>query len=191
MSAAMNECLDTSLIQRAQHRDAQAVDSLFAAAYQQLRKLARARLRSGPRDTLMDSTSLVHEFYLRFAGAERLEIQDRDHFIRYASRAMRCVIVDFVRKRLAARRGGVKERVTLNSQIHGGDADGENEILRIHEALDELATFDAHMAQVVEMRYFAGMTEQEIAQTLGVTDRTVRRKWEKARLLLADALAFG
>jgi RNA polymerase sigma factor (TIGR02999 family) len=184
----MTECFDTNLIQRAQAGDEHAVDSLFGSAYQQLRRLARARLRSGPRDTLLDSTSLVHEFYLRFADAERMDIQDRDHFIRYASRAMRCVIVDFVRKRLSARRGGGKERVTLNSQIDGGVAGGEKEILRIHEALDELATFDAHMAQVVEMRYFAGMTEQEIAQTLGVTDRTVRRKWEKARLLLADAL---
>ena len=184
----MTGYFDASLIQRTQHRDAHAADSLFASAYQQLRMLARARLRSGPRATLLDSTSLVHEFYLRFVGAERMEIQDRDHFIRYASRAMRCVIVDFVRKRLAARRAGGQERVTLNSQMEGGAADGAKEILRIHEALDELATFDADMAQVVEMRYFAGMTEQEIAQTLGVTDRTVRRRWEKARLLLAEAL---
>lgn len=187
----MNDDVDlTHLIHCAQHGDAQAVDSLFAVAYRQLRTLARARLRAARRDTLLNTTSLVHEFYLRFAGAQCLEFQDREHFIRYASRAMRSVIVDCVRKRQAVRRGGGGQHVTLTSQLADGAAAGENEILFVHEALGELAKLNARMAQVVEMRYFAGLTEPQIAQVLSVTDRTVRRDWEKARLLLFEALRW-
>jgi RNA polymerase sigma factor (TIGR02999 family) len=178
----------TDLIHRAQRGDAEAVDALFAATYQELRKLARARLRAGGRDTFLNTTSLVHESYLRLAEAGHMQLQDRLHFIRYAGRAMRSVIVDFVRKRQADRRGGAAVHVTITTGVADGLAAGENEILRVHDALDELAKLDARMAQVVEMRYFAGMTEPEIAQALGVTERTVRRDWEKARLLLSETL---
>ena len=101
---------------------------------------------------------------------------------------MRSVIVDFVREKLAQRRGGDAVHVTLNSEIGDAAGAGESEILKVHEALEELAQHDARLVQVVEMRYFAGMTEIEIAAALGVNDRTVRRDWQKARLLLADAL---
>ena len=101
---------------------------------------------------------------------------------------MRSVIVDFVREKLAQRRGGDALHVTLNSQIGDGPGTGEKEILQVHEALEELAQHDPRLVQVVEMRYFAGMTEEEIAVALGVNDRTVRRDWQKAKLLLADAL---
>ena len=97
------------------------------------------------------------------------------------------MIVDFVRRQQADRRGGAAPHLTLTTQIEGLPS-GENEILRVHEALDEMAALDPRLAQVVEMRYFAGMTEAEIAEVLGVTDRTVRRDWEKARLLLREAL---
>jgi RNA polymerase sigma factor (TIGR02999 family) len=178
----------TDLIQRAQGGDQAALRLVFDAAYDELRALARARLNRGGRGTMLDTTSLVHESYLRFADAGRLRAEDRQHFLRYASHVMRSVIVDFVRGRLTERRGGDAVHVTLNSQV-GIPADaGENEILRVHEALEELAQHDARMVQVVEMRYFAGMTETEIAGALGVTDRTVRRDWEKARLLLVDFL---
>ena len=103
---------------------------------------------------------------------------------------MRSVIVDLVRQRQSDRRGGDAAFVTLTTQLGSALAgeDGEREILRVHEALDELQSVDARMAQVVEMRYFAGMTETEIAAALGVTDRTVRRDWQQARLFLAEAL---
>jgi RNA polymerase sigma factor (TIGR02999 family) len=178
----------TDLIRRAQDGDEAALRIVFDATYAELRVLARARLRKGSRHTLLDTTSLVHEAFLRFADAGRLHIGDRQHFLRYASHVMRSVIVDFVREKLAERRGGNAVHVTLNSEIgEAGDA-GENEILKVHEALEELAHHDARLVQVVEMRYFAGMTETEIAVALGINDRTVRRDWQKARLLLADAL---
>jgi RNA polymerase sigma factor (TIGR02999 family) len=100
---------------------------------------------------------------------------------------MRSVIVDLVRERRAERRGGDVRHVTLNTQADSPDG-AEEEILRVHEALDDLARYDERLVRVVEMRYYVGMTEAEIADALGITDRTVRRDWEKARLLLAEAL---
>lgn len=178
----------TDLIRRAQDGDEAALRFVFDATYAELRGLARARLRKGHRSTLLDTTSLVHEAFLRFADAGRLHIGDRKHFLRYASHVMRSVIVDFIRERLAQRRGGDAVHVTLNSEIGDATSAGESEILKVHDALEVLAQHDARLVQVVEMRYFAGMTEAEIAIVLGVNDRTVRRDWHKARLLLADAL---
>jgi len=178
----------TELIHRAEKGDAEAADGLFAATYAELRKLARGRLRSGGRHTFLDTSSLVHESYLRFVGAGRLRLEDRVHFMRWAGRVMRSVIVDFARRRNAARRGGRAAHLTLTTEIGAQIPSGEQEILRVHDALEELASLDARLAQVVEMRYFGGMTEQEIAEALGVTDRTVRRDWDKARLLLREAL---
>jgi RNA polymerase sigma factor (TIGR02999 family) len=178
----------TDLIQRAQGGDATALRAMFDATYQDLRRLARQRLARGGRGTLLDTTALVHESFMRFAGAGNLRLEDRHHFMRYAGHVMRSVIVDLVRAGKAARRGGDAAHVTLNTGIGDGVAEGEEQILRVHEALEELSAVDPRMAQVVEMRYFAGMTEEEIAAALGITDRTVRRDWEKARLLLAKAL---
>jgi RNA polymerase sigma factor (TIGR02999 family) len=178
----------TDLIHRAQVGDEAALRSVFDATYDELRAIARARLSSGGRGTFLDTTSLVHESYLRLANVGRLQIEDRQHFLRYASHAMRSVIVDFVRERLAQRRGGDALHITLDTHIGDTTSAGENEILRVHDALAELAQYDARLVQVIEMRYFAGMTEAESADALGVTDRTVRRDWQKARLLLAHAL---
>jgi RNA polymerase sigma factor (TIGR02999 family) len=178
----------TALIQRAAKGDAEAADELFAATYSDLRKLARARLRAGGRNTLLDTSSLVHESFLRFAGSGQLRLQDRIHFMRWAGRVMRSVIVDFARRRQADRRGGGGDHIALTTGIGAQIRDGAQEILRVHDALDEMAKLDARMAQVVELRYFGGMTESEIAEALGVTDRTVRRDWEKARLFLRETL---
>jgi RNA polymerase sigma factor (TIGR02999 family) len=176
----------TDLLYRAQQGDPEAAEALFAATYPELRRLARARLRRGGRGTLLDTTSLVHEWYLRFASARPVRIEDRAHFMRYAGRAMRSVIVDFARRRNAGRRGGAHDHVTLRTD--DGARLGEAEILRVHEALGELEKLDARMAAVVEMRYFGGMNETEIAEALAVTERTVRRDWQKARLWLAESL---
>jgi RNA polymerase sigma factor (TIGR02999 family) len=178
----------TDLIQRARHGDAAALQGVFDVAYTELRSLARVRLRKSGRNALLDTTALVHEAYLRFANAGRLNVDDRAHFLRYASHAMRSVIVDTVRERVAARRGGGAPHVTLNSEVDRPADASETEILRVHEALEELALRDARLVQVVEMRYFAGMTDAEVGAALGLNERTVRRDWEKARLLLAEAL---
>ncbi len=176
------------LIQRAQAGDAGALEQLFAVTYDDLKILARARLRASPKMTVLDTTALVNESYLRLAQSGRLRPQDRAHFVRYAARAMRSVVVDFVRRRAAERRGGDQVRVELTTGVIDTTAEGEDEILKVHEALEQLREMDARAVSVVEMRYFAGMSEVEIAAALGVTERTVRRDWEKARLLLAEAL---
>ena len=178
----------TELIHRAQQGDSTAADALFSATYQHLRKLARARLRSGGRDAVLDTTALVHESYIRLAEGQRIQLSDRLHFLRYAARAMRSVIVDFARKKQADRRGGGALHISTNPEIPDMSGAGEEQIMRVDEALQQLATLDQRLAQVVEMRYFAGMTESEIAEALGITERTVRRDWEKARLLLAQSL---
>jgi RNA polymerase sigma factor (TIGR02999 family) len=168
--------------------DAPHVDALFDATYRELRQLARARLRSGGRNTLLDTTVLVHETWLRLTKANDLKFPDRPRFLVYAGRVMRSIIVDFARQRQTERRGGDAAHVTLTTQLAGGVMAGEDEIVRVHEALEELEKVDQRMARVVEMRYFGGLTEVQIAEALGVTDRTVRRDWEQARLFLADAL---
>ena len=178
----------TELLGRMQAGDAQARDALFDAAYAELRKLARARLRDGGRNTLLDTTSLVHESYLRFVRAGALRAVDRRAFYAYASQVMRTVIVNSARDRLADKRGGPRTPLTLSSDAAAGIADGEQILLSVHEALQDLQQVDARLAQVVEMRYFGGYSENEIAETLGVTVRTVRRDWEKARLLLRASL---
>jgi len=177
----------TVLLRRAERGDDRAVEEIFAATYPELRRLARARLRGGGRSTLLDTTGLVHEWYLRFVRAGALALEDRGHFMRYAGRAMRAVIVDFARRKGAARRGGGVHREPLPTD--GVALPGpSDEIVRVHEALEELGALAPRMVQVVELRYFVGLSEVEIAGALGLSDRTVRREWEKARLWLAEAL---
>jgi RNA polymerase sigma factor (TIGR02999 family) len=178
----------TQLIHRAQDGDRVAADALYASTYADLRRLARSRLRAGRRHTLLDTCALVHESYVRFVKGSHLKIEDRVHFMRWAAQVMRSVIVDFARSRVAARRGGDVARVPFDDELQGA-VNGEEEILSVHQALDRIAAVDQRMAQVVEMRYFAGLNEPEIAQALGVTERTVRRDWHKARLLLREVLA--
>jgi RNA polymerase sigma factor (TIGR02999 family) len=178
----------TVLLERVQAGDPSARDALFAAAYDNLKRLAHARVRGGGRNAELDTTALVHEAYLRFVSGGQLRARDRRAFFAYASRVMRSVIVDSARERLAQRRGGDQAHLTLTTQMADGLAADEEAILRVHEALSVLEAADPRLAQVVEMRYFGGYTEQEIAEALDVTERTVRRDWEKARLLLEVAL---
>jgi RNA polymerase sigma factor (TIGR02999 family) len=162
------------------------LERLFEQLYEPLCGLARSRLTRGGHHTLLDTTGLVHEFYLRLEQAGRVLVNDRHHFMAYAARAMRSVVVDFARRRAAERRGGGAEHVPLTEGI--AESGTEQEILQVHAALETLEKVDPRLVRVVEMRYFAGMTEGEIGEALGITDRTVRRDWEKARLLLASAL---
>ena len=176
------------LIQGVNAGEPGAQERLFAAAYGELRQLARSRLRSGGRNTVLDTTALVHESYLRFIQGGRLRSEDRRAFFAYASRVMRSVIVDAVRERRAERRGGDAEHLTLDTQMKDEIPAGEEAVLRTHEALDVLAQSEPRLAHVVEMRYFGGYSEAEIAEALDVTERTVRRDWQKARLLLSELL---
>ena len=178
----------TQLLRAARGGDAQAADKAFSRVYAELRRLARARLRQHRTMTLLDTTALVHESYLKLVGTEGVAVEDRHHFFAYASRVMRSVIVDFARAKLAERRGGEAEKVVLDTALGERLAAPESDVLRVHEALEALAQADERAARVVEMRYFGGLTEPEIAQVLGLSERTVRRDWEKARLLLLAQL---
>ncbi len=161
---------------------------LFTELYPELRQLAHSRLRRNEPITLLDTTSLVHEAYLRVRRAGRLDLTDRSHFRAYVAHVMRSIVVDLVRQRRAERRGGDQERVTFDTGALVPHRAEEDQIIRVSDALEELAAIDERLVKVVEMRYFGGMSELEIAQDLGVTERTVRRDWEKARILLASAL---
>jgi RNA polymerase sigma factor (TIGR02999 family) len=190
----------TQLLQAASAGKPGAADRVIALLYQQLRTLARGRLRRSGEFTLLDTTALVHEGYLRLqgaygasatagAGAGGPAFADRHHFFAYAARAMHSVVVDLVRARQAERRGAAAEHLRLDTAIADSlAAPQDDEILRVHDALQDLAAVDARLASVVEMRYFGGLSEAEIALTLGITERTVQRDWQKARLLLALAL---
>ena len=177
----------TLLLQKVQAGDTSAREALFAAAYPGLERLARARLRDGGRNTLLDTRGLVHESYLRYVRSGVLRAADRRAFFAFASQVMRSVIVSSARKRAAQKRGAAR-RLTLSTQVAERLPAGEEEILRVHEALESLEAVDARLAQVVQMRYFGGYTEQEIADTLDVTERTVQRLWLKARLMLRAAM---
>jgi len=177
----------TNLLNDARTGEAPAIDRLCSTLYQELHQMARARIRR-ERDTPLGATSLVHETYLRLLKVGRVNTNDRAHFFAYAARVMRSIIVDLVRHRQAERHGGDAKQITLDSHLIGSLHAPEEQIIRVSEALDDLAKVDERLVRIVEMRYFAGLTEQEIAEALGVTDRTVRRAWEKAKLLLAAAL---
>ncbi|MDO9452808.1 MAG: ECF-type sigma factor [Stagnimonas sp.] len=177
----------TQLIEAGTAKGGVESEALFTAAYGELRKLAHSRLsQSGPM-TLLDTTALVNESWLRLSGKDHLQVETRRKFFAYAAQVMRTVIVDLVRERNAERRGGGAKALTLNTAIGDGVAQ-DDEALHVHEALESLAQVEPRLAQVVEMRYFGGLTEVEIGDALGLTERTVRRDWDKARLLLAAML---
>ena len=138
---------------------------------------------------MLDTTALVHESYLRLVQTGELGFDDRRAFFGYASRVMRSVIVDSARARLAERRGGQAEKLTLAASRRSNVAQHDEHILQVHDALEQLEQADARAAQMVEMRYFGGYTDREIADTLDLTERTVQRDWEKARLLLRAMLS--
>lgn len=181
----------TALIHAASQGAEGAVDRLYELLYADLRRIAHARLRGGQGPTLLDTTSLVHESYLRLVKLEQLRLEDRAHFLAYAARVMRSVVVDLVRESRAERRGGDQPMVTFDTQAADAQPASSDEVLQVHEALAELATIDERLVRVVEMRYFVGLDMEEIAQALGVGKRTVERDWEKARSFLYASLKRG
>jgi RNA polymerase sigma factor (TIGR02999 family) len=179
----------TRLLREAGQGDAHASEQVVAMLYADLQRLARSRMRRSGQMTLLDTTALVHESYLRMQGAGALDFGDRKHFLAYASQVMHTVVIDLVRARSAERRGGDNLRVTLNTSVADSVSHSDDELLRVHEALEELLSVDPRLGQVVQMRFFAGLSEREIADCLGVTERTVQRDWQKARMFLASALS--
>ena len=164
------------------------VAALSAAAYEDLRRLARSRLRSSAPLTLLDTSGLVGDTYRRLAQQHNLKIDSRAQFLGYCSRIMRSVIIDLVRERNAERRGGGAPKITLSTAL-GESETADDEPLRIDDALADLAKLEPRLAQVVEMRYFGGYDDEEVAEALGITTRTVQRDWQKARILLQAMLS--
>lgn len=164
-----------------------ATDELFPLLYDELRALAHRHLgRERPGHTL-STTALVHEAYERLVDQTRTEWSDRAHFCAVASQAMRRVLVDYARRRNALKRGGAQQPLPLDERRIDVQAQAEH-LVALDEALDRLGGFDERAAQVVEMRFFGGMTEEEVAEALRVSARTIRRDWVKARAWLFQAL---
>ena len=177
----------TQLLQRARSGDDKAEGQLYEAVYRDLRQIAQRHLR-GPRDPAAPhTTSLVHEAYMRLARAENGDYKDRVHFFAVASRAMRQLLIDHARKRYATKRGGGAIELELSAVDVAGN-DRSSELLMVDEALKRLEAFDPRLAQVVEWRFFGGLTEVEIAEALGLSERTIKRDWRRARAFLAREL---
>ena len=174
----------TVLLARARAGDAQALGAAYSAVYDELKRAARAQLRRMRDD--FQTTALVHEAYLKLGGAQ-LAAQDRNHLLALSARAMRQVLVDDARARKADKRGGGQDALTLTASL-GNAERAAVDVLALDELLGALHTLDERAAQIVELRYFGGYEEAEIAQMLGLSDRTVRRDWRKARAFLLAEL---
>jgi RNA polymerase sigma factor (TIGR02999 family) len=178
----------TEILRRAAAGDRAALDQVFPLVYDQLRRLARGKLAGQPPGRTLSTTVLIHEVYLRLVDQRHLRFEDRARFYAYASSVMRAVLVDEARARGAGKRGGGWTPVELDERHLSVDAQSEL-VLAIHEALSQLAGQDTRLAQLVECRFFGGMTDADVAEALGVTDRTVRREWLKARTWLHSRLS--
>jgi RNA polymerase sigma factor (TIGR02999 family) len=178
----------TVLLEAMRAGEKDAMGRLFALTYDQLRDIAHQRLRNCESGGALNTTALVHECYLRFSKVGSLTLSDRTHFLGYAGRVMRSVIVDFARERLSQRRGAGALFITLGTDIPAEETVSAERLLRIDTVLQQLGESQPRLVQVVELKYFAGFTLEEISQLLGIAPRTVRRDWDRARLLLLAAL---
>ena len=171
-----------SLIASAEQGDRSAADALFTALYRELHDLARRQLSRSPPESTLGTTTLLHEAYLDMAALEGKVFPDRERFMGYAARVMRGLIIDHVRNRKAVKRGG---RFYIGSlEVEAADQADESQLSRISRALDELAAVDPPLAQVVDLKFFCGFSFGEIASMRGLSQRTVQRHWEKARIYL-------
>jgi RNA polymerase sigma-70 factor, ECF subfamily len=173
----------TNLLAALRAGDRSAMDRLMPLVYEDLRQRAHQQLaRAGSSGTL-STTGLVHEAYLKLVHTPNASWEGRNHFFAVAVTAMRSVIVDYARRHLAQKRGGAARQVSLDDRMLRVEQDAE-ELLAIHQALDRLAALDRRLSELVELRFFGGLSVEEAAEVLGVSGRTVKREWSKARTLL-------
>lgn len=177
----------TVLLDAARDGDRTALDRVLSTLYQELHAMARRQL-AGQHGHTLDATALVHEAYLKLIGRREAQFDDRAHFFAYAASAMRSVVVDYARQRMAQKRGGDLHRVTDLPEDIEGSLRLDEDMLGLDTALTRLAAVDEKLAQVVELRYFAGLSELEIAALLKRSERSIRRDWQKARLFLLASL---
>lgn len=181
----------TALLQAVGGGDPVAFHRLFEAVYGELRAIAHRQLRRFSAAETLDTTSLVHEAYLKFSRQEHWSVDNRLHFYRLAARAMRSVVIDRARRRGRRKRGGDQVVMALDEQSLAAPV-GAQELLAVDEALIRLESAEPELAQLVEWRFFAGLSIDEIAGLLGVSDRTVKRRWRSARAFLyQDLVARG
>jgi len=164
------------------------LDSLLPQVYDELRAVAHRQLAVRAGGGTLSTTGLVHEAYLKLAAQARVSWKDRGHFVALAALAMRHVLMDRAKARVAEKRGGERHRITLDESLIPAEEQPEM-LIELSEAIDRLAREEPRLAQVVDCRFFGGMSEEEIAEALGITTRTVKRDWAKARMLLRRALA--
>jgi len=179
----------TLLLQELKRGNQDALNQLVPLVYGELRRLAARYLGAERPGHTLQPTALVHEAYLRLVGQDRAEWKDRAQFMRVAAELMRRILVDYARARAAAKRGGNAVRMEIEGyDLEIGGPQFE-EILAVDEALGRLAELDRRQSQVVELRYFAGLTEDETAEALGIAPRTVRREWRAAAAWLHSELS--
>lgn len=181
----------TVLLRRWSSGDAGALDALLPAVQEELRRLARSYMRRERDGHTLEPTALVNEAYLRLVDQRDVRWASRGHFFAIAAQAMRRVLVDHARGHVAAKRGGGAERVTLSGMADMQPERTGIDVLWLNQALERLAALDARQAQVVELRYFAGMSVEEVADVLEISPATVKREWATAKLWLAHALTTG
>jgi RNA polymerase sigma factor (TIGR02999 family) len=177
----------TRLLAAVRGGDNAAFERLYPMVYDELRRAARRQLAGERMGHTLDTAGLVNEAYLKLVDAPSTPAEGRQHFVRIAARAMRQVLVDHARKRRAEKRGGEWVRTSIESKQLGAAPPAE-EILALDSALDKLGAVDQRLRQIVEYRFYAGLSENEIAELLGVTTRTVQRDWVKARAWLYSEL---
>jgi RNA polymerase sigma factor (TIGR02999 family) len=178
----------SSLLVSAENGDRSAAEALFAALYSELHGMARRELARNGVAVTLGATTLLHEAYLDISGREGVSFPDRSRFMAYAARVMRGLIIEYARNRQALKRGGQFEITALSTDIADGAVD-EQDLTDVGSALDELATIDPALAHVVDLKFFCGFSFSEIAALRGVSERTVQRQWEKARLYLHHAIS--
>ena len=177
----------TDILEDLRHGGRDALDRLLPVVYDELRAIAHRHLATPGRAGTLVTTALVHEAYLKLVDQSSAQWRDRAHFLALASVAMRHVLIDRARERASLKRGGARQRITLEEETIAVD-DQADALLEIDDALEQLAEISPRLARVVECRFYGGLSEDEIAEALGVTVRTVERDWAKARLLLRRTL---
>lgn len=174
-------------IEAADRGDRAAVEQLFGSLYRELHRLAQRQLHRNAGGITLGATTLLHEAYLDLS-AGRADFPDRARFFAYAARAMRGLIIDHVRERRALKRGGEFQFTELNTEVSDSVPQETADLERLNDALEELASADAPLAELVDLKFFCGLTFADIAALRGVSERTVQRDWNKARLYLHDVL---
>ncbi len=180
----------TQLLAGLSQGDQQAAAKLLPLVYEELRSLAAQYMRAERRDHTLQPTALVHEAYVRLIDRRHASWQDRSHFLGVAAQAMRCILVDHARNRRAAKRGGDRRQLLLNEAIDSAEKSDEY-LVALDEALTELAALDSRQAQVVELRFFGGLTVEETAKLLAVSEKTVKRDWAVAKGWLHREITKG